>query len=259
MQPRENGRYCGSCQKVVVDFKNMSDEEILDYFQNNAGKRICGTFRKSQINSAKPPKRDGRIIKFLAALLLVFGASLFSCNPGAEKPSGPLPVDTSASSDQLIGDISPPASTDTTKTPKSLTQSLRFIPPKIEEEEVTEEITTGEPAIEPPEQAGQPVLALIAETMPEFPGGQGAMMKYIQQNLRYPEGDEDFVGTVYVSFIVRKTGKIDDVKILRGCQNPKYEAEIIRVVKAMPDWTPGEDKGQKVDVRFNLPVRIELR
>src|SRR6218665_290193 len=86
MQPTENGRYCGSCRKVVLDLTNKTNEEILAIIAANAGKKLCGTFRTSQLAPvpAKIPS-DKRTLRFLAAALLAFGMTLFSCNNDAPK------------------------------------------------------------------------------------------------------------------------------------------------------------------------------
>ena len=99
----------------------------------------------------------------------------------------------------------------------------------------------------------------IVKKMPQFPGGSGALIKYLASHIRYPkqaksEGDQ---GKVYASFIVNKDGRISNIKIIRDV-SPSLDAEVIRVVKSMPHWTPGEQKGQKVRVRFTLPVRFSL-
>ena len=102
----------------------------------------------------------------------------------------------------------------------------------------------------------------IAEKMPSFPGGEAAMMEYIQGNVKYPgiEKKSGISGICYVTFVVEKDGSITDVKILRGVPNgPGIDAESIRVVKAMPKWNPGQQYGKDVRVQFNLPIKYTLR
>ena len=99
----------------------------------------------------------------------------------------------------------------------------------------------------------------VVEVMPQFPGGQIAMMKYIMENIKYPKQimEEGNQGRVTVSFIVEKDGRVSNVRLLRSVQ-PSLDKEAIRVVKSMPKWTPGKHNGKPVRVRFNLPVMFKL-
>ena len=97
------------------------------------------------------------------------------------------------------------------------------------------------------------------EKQPEYPGGTDALMKFLMQNLKYPElaMEKKTMGTVFVYFVVKADGTIDNVKIKRGIGNGCDE-EAMRVVRLMPKWVPGEEKGKKVNVEFYLPVRFKL-
>ena len=99
----------------------------------------------------------------------------------------------------------------------------------------------------------------VVEVMPQFPGGQIAMLKYIMENIKYPKQimEEGIQGRVTVSFIVEKDGRVSNVRLLRSVQ-PLLDKEAIRVVKSMPKWTPGKHNGKPVRVRFNLPVMFKL-
>lgn len=99
----------------------------------------------------------------------------------------------------------------------------------------------------------------VVEVMPQFPGGQIAMLKYIMENIKYPKQimEEGIQGRVTVSFIVEKDGRVSNVRLLRSVQ-PSLDKEAIRVVKSMPKWTPGKQNGKPVRVRFNLPVMFKL-
>jgi tonB family C-terminal domain len=99
----------------------------------------------------------------------------------------------------------------------------------------------------------------VVEVMPQFPGGQIAMMKYIMENIKYPKQimEEGIQGRVTVSFIVEKDGRVSNVRLLRSVQSA-LDKEAIRVVKSMPKWTPGKHNGKPVRVRFNLPVMFKL-
>ena len=99
----------------------------------------------------------------------------------------------------------------------------------------------------------------IVEVMPQYPGGQIAMLKYIMENIKYPEQamKEGIQGRVAVSFIVEKDGSISDVKPILSV-HPLLNKEAVRVVESMPKWTPGKQNGKPVRVRFNVPVMFKL-
>lgn len=99
----------------------------------------------------------------------------------------------------------------------------------------------------------------VVEVMPQYPGGQIAMLKYIMENMKYPEQamKEGIQGRVAVRFIVEKDGSISDVKPVLSV-HPLLNKEAVRVVKSMPKWSPGKHNGKPVRVRFNLPVMFKL-
>lgn len=99
----------------------------------------------------------------------------------------------------------------------------------------------------------------VVEVMPQFPGGQIAMMKYIMENMKYPKQamKEGIQGRVTVRFIVEKDGSISDVRPVLSV-HPLLNKEAVRVVESMPKWTPGKQNGKPVRVRFNLPVMFKL-
>ena len=100
------------------------------------------------------------------------------------------------------------------------------------------------------------------EVMPEFPGGERAMMNFIQLSLNYPhyERDAGITGTSYVNFVVEEDGTIAEVKILRGLSGGSgCDKEALRVINSMPKWKPGSQYGKPVRVYFNLPIKFALR
>lgn len=100
---------------------------------------------------------------------------------------------------------------------------------------------------------------MVVEKMPEFPGGEKARLKYLQDNIIYPiEAKEKGIqGSVYVTFFVEKDGSITDVKILRGIGGGCDE-EAVRVIENMPNWIPGKQRGKAIGVQFNMPIRFPL-
>lgn len=139
---------------------------------------------------------------------------------------------------------------------------------KIENEfvvnaEVTEEtknVEITQVKVEEEEEVAEEPIFTVVESEPEFPGGMEALYKYLAQNIKYPQlaRENGITGKVYVTFVVEKDGSIANPRILRdiggGCG-----AEAIRVVKAMPKWSPGKQRGKAVRVQFNLPVNFNLK
>ena len=99
----------------------------------------------------------------------------------------------------------------------------------------------------------------IVEQMPEYPGGVEAMMKYIAENVKYPEEakDKDIAGRVFLAFVVEKDGSVSNVKVLRGIGGGCDE-EAARVINSMPKWKPGKQKGEAVRVSYQIPIYFKL-
>lgn len=96
------------------------------------------------------------------------------------------------------------------------------------------------------------------EQMPQFPGGDSKLMKYISENIKYPETDECVDGQVIVQFVVTKTGEVRDVKVVRHL-HPMFDEEAVRVVKSLPKFIPGRKNGVPVNVWYTLPVRFHMK
>lgn len=136
---------------------------------------------------------------------------------------------------------------------------------EIEEELVIEDMeVTEDTHIEFIEEAVEEVVEeqvfTIVEEMPSFPGGEAALMKYLANNIKYPAiaKEANIQGTVFVTFVVDEKGDVKDVKVLRSLGGGTDE-EAIRVVKSMPKWSPGKQRGKPVKVQYNLPIRFTLR
>ncbi len=105
-----------------------------------------------------------------------------------------------------------------------------------------------------------PVPFFSLEEKPEFPGGESALLSYLAKSVHYPviAQENDIQGTVYLSFIISKTGKVKDVTLLRGV-DPALDKEAVRVVSNMPNWTPGRQGTKYVDVSYQVPIRFLLQ
>lgn len=102
-------------------------------------------------------------------------------------------------------------------------------------------------------------IADFAEIEPEYPGGDEAMAKFIQTNIVYPERAREMgeQGVVYVQFVVNTDGSITDVVVIKSVSE-SLDAESIRVIKLMPNWSPGMQKGKAVRVRYTLPINFSI-
>ncbi|MBR0177406.1 MAG: TonB family protein [Bacteroidales bacterium] len=99
----------------------------------------------------------------------------------------------------------------------------------------------------------------IVEQMPKFPGGESALMEYVSKNVAYPEEakEKEIQGRVFIGFVVEKDGSIGEVKVLRGIGGGCDE-EAVRVIKGMPKWKPGMQKGKPVRVSYQIPIMFKL-
>lgn len=99
----------------------------------------------------------------------------------------------------------------------------------------------------------------VVEKMPQFPGGMGELMNYLTKTVKYPKAAmrDSIQGRVIVQFVISKTGKVTNPSIMRSV-SPELDAEAVRVVNSMPLWTPGEQKGVPVNVKFTLPIQFRL-
>lgn len=101
---------------------------------------------------------------------------------------------------------------------------------------------------------------LIVEDMPQFPGGEEAMMKYLAKNIKYPRiaKETGIQGTVYIIFVIEKDGTVTNVNVHRGIGGG-CDDEAVRVINNMPVWKAGSQQGRPVRVQFNLPVHFLLK
>ncbi|WP_343303830.1 energy transducer TonB [Chitinophaga niabensis] len=126
--------------------------------------------------------------------------------------------------------------------------------------EVPDGVKGGTGVIEAPKAKEKEEIFMIVEMMPEFPGGEAALMKFLRNNMHYPSvaSDNGISGTVFVKFVVDKNGEINNVTIEGAKKGGGLEEEAMRVVKKMPKWKPGKQNGETVAVYFNLPIRFTL-
>lgn len=148
-----------------------------------------------------------------------------------------------------------------TELPKTSTRSsLTVVPVEQKDPSKLNEVTVIGYAAEQPKPKDDEVVFTVVEEMPQFLGGDQALYKYLASSVKYPvaaqqKGTE---GRVICQFIVDKDGKVTDPTVVRGVST-ELDAEALRVIRAMPVWKPGKQKGIAVNVKFTLPINFSLK
>ena len=129
------------------------------------------------------------------------------------------------------------------------------------EDDKNEEIVIAAPVEAPEEEEEEEVVFVVVEKMPEFPGGTQELMKYLSQNVKYPviAQENGIQGRVICQFVVNKDGSIVDVEVVRSGGDPSLDKEAVRVIKSMPKWKPGQQRGKAVRVKYTVPVNFRLQ
>ena len=128
----------------------------------------------------------------------------------------------------------------------------------IEDELIMEDTESDEDVmVEFEEEESDDEFFMVVEDMPTFPGGNLGLMKFIQKNVKYPPIAEEYniTGKVYISYIVDKSGAVTNVKVVRGVDK-NLDAEAVRVVKSLPKYKPGYQRGKPVRVMFTIPINF---
>lgn len=112
----------------------------------------------------------------------------------------------------------------------------------------------------PADSTAKEEVFMVAEQMPEFPGGMKEMLKFLQENVKYPENAmrNNVQGRVIVQFVIEKDGTPTEFKVLRSV-DPDLDAEALRVLQTMPKWKPGMQRGEVVRVKYTVPVSFKLQ
>ena len=112
----------------------------------------------------------------------------------------------------------------------------------------------------PADSTAKEEVFMVAEQMPEFPGGMKELLKFLQENVKYPENamKNNVQGRVIVQFVVEKDGTLTEFKVARSV-DPDLDAEALRVLQTMPKWKPGMQRGKIVRVKFTVPVSFKLQ
>ncbi|MGL4411573.1 MAG: energy transducer TonB [Bacteroidales bacterium] len=130
-----------------------------------------------------------------------------------------------------------------TEDDKNQKVEVQFRPPVVEEEDPTEH-----------------QIFTVVEEMPQFPGGETALLQYLGKSVKYPviAQENAIQGRVIVSFTINRDGKVVDPEVVRGV-DPSLDREAIRVINAMPAWKPGKQRGKPVRVKYTVPINFRLQ
>lgn len=255
-------RFCGSCTKNVMDFTQMTREEILTYLLENHNKNVCGHINRSQLDFstsdylvtinrlAKTTKNTN-----LAFYLLAFSALVLAC---CDTPSNAQTnFQDTVSIVEMVQDTSkkqskhcPPKNADEQNDSHKLLGKMA----PIDYYELEGEIAIEQPKIGKLKVSNEETPLSHVDLMPEYYGGIDSLQTYIAQNLQHP--NKESFGTTYVQFTVTKIGVLKDFKILRSL-GEAYDNEVIKLLSNMPLWKPGELDGEKVNVLFTLPIKFK--
>ena len=128
------------------------------------------------------------------------------------------------------------------------------------EDEADARVEIHAPIAPPEEEEEEQVIHIRVEKMPEFPGGQEALNRFLVRNIKYPllAQENGIQGRVVCQFVVNSDGSIVDISVVRGVEE-SLDKEAIRVIKSMPKWTPGRQGGKSVRVKYTLPIRFKLQ
>lgn len=217
MTPTERGRHCRRCHREVVDFTQSTAAELAAARAAAADGRVCGRLRQSQLAGGRPVRFGLWARAFLAAAVLVLLQSLSACEARQQLPAKPSSSATAAEG--------------RADTAASDTAAQAYW---------TDNLVTG----------------FVAEPMPEFPGGQEQLVRYLQEHIPYPDSLRDAPqaqGRVFIGFTVTRQGYITAAEVVKGL-HPVLDAAALRVVSQMPRWKPARQSGQATDTRYTLPI-----
>ncbi|MDL2208070.1 energy transducer TonB [Parabacteroides sp. OttesenSCG-928-O15] len=116
------------------------------------------------------------------------------------------------------------------------------------------------PTVVEEEEESDTQIFTVVEKMPQFPGGDAALLKFVNSSIKYPviAQENGIQGRVVISFVVNRDGSVVDAEIVRG-QDPSLDKEALRVIGTMPKWSPGEQRGKPVRVKYTMPIQFRLQ
>lgn len=280
MPKSDQGRYCSSCQKYLVDFSGKSYLDIQAYIKANAQQKVCGIFKPNQISNdaiVTPPSKTSRSYNTaIASTLLSVTALLSACNTNepnqaeiTTKQNDPTTLidpqtNITETRDTLIHPTTKDSITNKTEPITSKAQPKKNNSNKEEStsistnENYNQVITGGIPIVE---EINNPTIEACSyvDEPAQFPGGEQAMFAFINKNLIYPPiaVEQKQQGKVYIELTVLENGTITNVMVKKGI-SPTLDKAAIDLVKKMPNWSPGKFQKKPVASKLFIPINFLL-
>ena len=270
-----------------MDVNKILKSDYLDIVFEGRNKNYGGYDLRRRYSDRM--KKSGLVI--VALCLVGFGYNVFANRAKKVIPPPPPPIEVTLAEPPPIDENEPPPPPPPSEPPPPVKPTVAFTPPEIKKDEEIQEdkqmveqkdlteaaagLTTQagdvngiDPGIVDNPGTGTGIVEAAApleifkvvEQMPEFPGGEAALYKYIGENVRYPEKatNASQQGTVRVKFVVNEDGSISNVTVAREL-GFGMDDEAKRVVSGMPKWRPGKNNGKAVKVYYNLPIKFVLQ
>lgn len=234
--------------------------------------------KKSKKADLEGTKGTGLLIGYILGLSFMFVAFEWTTHEYAE--SEPVIYASYATMEEEVVPITQPIFTAAPPPPAEAPQVAEILDivdddTEIEEETIQSSESTTEAISGPVSHVSGPVIAgpvveaegsdedeifQVVEQMPEFPGGLEALMAYLSKNIKYPSSalDNGIQGRTLIEFVVNKDGSIVDPRVVKSL-DPACDKEAMRVIKAMPKWTPGKQRGKPVRVKYTVPVLFRIQ
>jgi len=259
MAPNENGRFCMNCAKTVIDFSLMLPEEIQHFFIQNQNEKICGRFKNSQLEAITIQIPSEVLYTqtnyhkiFLLALFIAMGTTLFSCQ---DKDGNINRIDKieiiETSSKTTINDK--PFIKDSLNKKSSLPKKPKYrsygvavnLPPEMGIGSSGDYNSTGYTL------GGAGLLSFA----PDYPGGFEKFTEFIKNEFQVPNKAKRIEGEIEVSFVIDKTGTLNEIKVFDNIGHEIGE-EMIRLLQESKKWRPGitDGKGISTVIRLNIVV-----
>ncbi len=268
MTPVENGRFCLSCSKTVIDFTTMLPEEAQRFFIANQNKNVCGRFKNSQLENIIIQIPTEILYKqtqyhkiFLLALFIAMGTTLFSCQDknGDKQKINKIEIVGSSSTEErtMVGDIkvSGNESSQVPPPPPPKINQVKFVKPTTKSSgETTKDKTQSSNQVK--KENSVFTTGAVTQTNAEFPGGIDPFYTFFTNEFKMPENTDTKNLKIRISFAVEKNGTLSYLESVPAIDKT-IENEIIRVLSLSPKWEPGESNGKKIRMQYSLPIVLE--
>lgn len=288
MTPSDNGRFCLSCSKTVVDFTSMLPDEVQHFFIQNQNTNICGRFKKSQLDTITI-QIPSRVLytqthyhkMFLLALFVAMGTTLFSC---ADKDGNKKKIDkveiiqNDPTAEHIsVGDtkISNSNSPLLPPPPPPKIDQVKFVKGKarIKNAKLVKPVPTNCPEITYEESLSKRkdknkvaqdsivenetyFMGAAIETTPSFPNGVDNFYQLFINEFKRPEETKNLNNRIIVSFVIEKDGSLSSFDFSKNTA-PEIKTEIKRALKTLPNWVPGTQNGKKTRTKYSMPIAFE--